>query len=1397
VKIVSGVAEPLGVTLTERGVNVALYSAHAKAAYFCLYDEAGAHEVARFGLTLQSGEVYCAAIEGVRAGARYGFRVDGPFDPARGHRFDASKLLADPWGAALDRPYQLHASMFEFGADSGPFAPKSIVLAPGVHESGRQRVAWSQTILYELNLRAFTRLDHEIPAAARGTFAGLAHPRSIAHLAKLGVTSVEIMPADAFVDERHLPPLGLTNAWGYNPVVLGVPDPRLAPGGWADVRAATDALHGAGMEAILDVVLNHNGESDAFGPTLSFRGLDNASYFRLVPSEEAHYVNDAGCGNCLALDRPIVVAMAIAALRRWMTLGGIDGFRFDLATAMGRRSFGFDAAAPMFEAIRADPVLGQAKLIAEPWDIGPGGYRLGQFPPGWGEWNDRFRDGVRRFWRGDPSMRGEFATRIAGSRDLFADAPTPSKSVNFVTAHDGFTLADLVSYERKHNDANGEGNRDGSNNNYSWNNGVEGPSEDARVRDARGRDMRNLLATLFVARGAPMLSMGAEIGHSQKGNNNAYAQDNTLSWLDWGAADQALLAFTRRLIALRRAHPALSSDAWLTGKAPDASSPRDIEWRDADRPLVSPEQWQEPSGGVLVAAFASQTNSGVDRVTVAFNRGHGEATLQLPEARPGMAWRVSLDTALSEGQGARFASGDDRLSIAARSTLIIAEIAAPDRPARVRRAEPEQIDALAQAAGIAPEWWDVAGTRTAVSHDTKIALLAALRLPAESRAQATQSLQRLVEETSARRIPHSLVRRLGASSTAPLRSDPQAPERAVDLTVETEDGQTIGWRSADSQARRFALPDGREIVEREIALPPLPVGRHQLFVDAAACALTIAPPTAYLPEAARRRRFGLSAQLYAQRRNGAPGAGDQGAGDFTTLGRLGEIAGRAGAATLGVNPLHALFSSDRSRASPYHPSDRRFLDPLHIDALDGDGLPEDAAFQAAAAACAGALAAAASSASINYEAVWRTKRALLAARWAAFERARVGHPNDPIFAEHAAFVRAGGEALRRFAVFEAISLERQGEDWRQWPEPFCRGDAAALNRKAEERADDVAFARFLQWLADRQLAKAAARAKAGGLEFGLYRDLAVGAAPDGAEAWARASELALGASIGAPPDPFSAHGQIWNLPPPDPLAGAREGWRGLSALYGANMRHAGLLRIDHAMGLTRLFVIPDGAKPAQGAYVAYPLDDLIGQIALESQRAQCMIVGEDLGTVPDGFRDALAGADILGTRVLWFERRGQDFLAPQTYPAPAVACASTHDLPTLAGWWNGADIAERMSLGLVNLDEAHRQIAERSQEKRALVQALQQAGVLAQAPDLMGPLSHGLAGAVHAFVSRAASFLAMAQLDDLAGETLATNLPGTDRERPNWRHRLANDVETVMNSARAKAIIDALAAGRK
>lgn len=637
-----GLPEPWGAQARDGGVNFAVHSTTAEAIEVCLYD--GDTEAARHTLPARTGPVFHGFIPGAGPGTRYGLRAHGPWAPNHGHRFNPAKLLADPFALALDRPFTLHPSQFsgtdQHNTDSAPLMPKAVVPDPAapLPPPVQPLVPWPRTIIYEAHIRGLTMRHPDIPEAQRGTFAALGHPAVVAYLKNLGVTTLEIMPAAAWIDERHLGPLGLRNYWGYNPVTQMAPDPRLAPGGWAEIRAATDALAEAGIETILDVVLNHSGEGDELGPTLSQRGLDNAGAYHLRADNPALYANDTGCGNMLAMHRPAQVRLAMDALRAWSRRGGIRGFRFDLATTLARRADGFDPQAPLLAALDQDPELRGLKLIAEPWDIGPGGYQLGHFPAGWGEWNDRFRDDVRRFWRGDGNMAGELATRLAGSADSFSNGGRPSRSVNFVVAHDGFTLADLVSFQSKHNQANGEDNRDGTSDNHSWNHGAEGETSDPAIIAARAADQRALLATLLLARGTPMLCTGAERGHSQGGNNNAYAQDNAISWLDWSAPDLGLPDFTAALAHLRATHPALRQDRFLTGQ-PDANGIPDVQWLRPDGAPMADADWAGADTlGMLLAATDAP-----DRALIWLHRAASPLNAALP---PGTAWTVALATQL-------------------------------------------------------------------------------------------------------------------------------------------------------------------------------------------------------------------------------------------------------------------------------------------------------------------------------------------------------------------------------------------------------------------------------------------------------------------------------------------------------------------------------------------------------------------------------------------------------------------------------------------------------------------------------------------------------------------------------------------------------------------------------
>jgi len=639
----AGEAEPrFGAKVSDGGVTFAVWSGAATRMWVSLFDDVheGAYVDEIDRQEMQRGEDGCFSlfVPGLKEGARYGFRADGPYAPEQGQWFDPHKLLTDPYSIEVDRPYRYNAIMAAprwQQDDTAMMMPKSLVVSP-VPVERKPPVFAPGGLIYELNVRAFTKLHPDIPEEMRGTIAALGHPAIIDHLQKLGVSAVELMPVTAWIDERHLQPLGLTNAWGYNPVSFMALDPRLAPGGIAELRDAVAALRKAGIGTILDLVFNHTGESDVFGPTLSLRGLDAKTYYRHAP--DGTLINDTGTGNTVDCDQPIVRELVLDTLRHFVRHAGVDGFRFDLATILGRTAHGFRPDAPMIQTISADPELSDRIMIAEPWDIGPGGYQLGNFPPNFLEWSDRYRDDVRRFWRGDGGLVGTLATRLAGSSDIFGrDGARATRTVNFIAAHDGMTLADICAYEHKHNEANGEDNRDGHNENLSWNNGVEGESDDEAVRTARTRDIRALLATLFVSRGTIMLTAGDEFGRSQHGNNNAYAQDNALAWVDWKGRDKDLEAYAMALGALRKAAPALHDTAFLGG---EAGGIPDVEWLDETGAPMRPDLWEDHNRRQLTMVLANGTVDG-GRLAVMINGDTEGVPFSLP-LRNEFGWTLLL-----------------------------------------------------------------------------------------------------------------------------------------------------------------------------------------------------------------------------------------------------------------------------------------------------------------------------------------------------------------------------------------------------------------------------------------------------------------------------------------------------------------------------------------------------------------------------------------------------------------------------------------------------------------------------------------------------------------------------------------------------------------------------------
>ena len=668
-----GAPYPLGATWDGWGTNFALFSEAAERVELCLFDEAGTES--RVALTEVDGFVWHGYLPAIGPGQRYGYRVHGAYDPRQGHRCAPSKLLLDPYGKAVEGDVTWDEALFDYQwtdprrpntADSAPFMPKNVVINPFFDWGNDRppRIPYHETVIYEAHVRGLTLRHPEVPLHQRGTYAGVGHPAVIEHLRRIGVTAVELLPVHQFVAEQAMIARGLTNYWGFNTIGFLAPHIRYCSAGQrgeqvGEFKTMVKALHSAGIEVILDVVYNHTAEGDGRGPTLSFRGIDNRAYYRLDDRDRWRYIDYTGCGNSLNVRHPHSLQLIMDSLRYWILEMHVDGFRFDLASALARELHDVDRLSTFFELVQQDPVVSQVKLIAEPWDVGEGGYQVGNFPPLWTEWNGKYRDTVRDFWRGRPATLPEFAFRLTGSSDLYeTSGRRPVASINFVTCHDGFTLADLVSYNAKHNEANGEDNRDGSDDNRSWNCGVEGPAEDPAVLELRARQRRNLLTTLFLSQGIPMLLAGDEIGRTQAGNNNAYCQDNQISWVDWSraAAERDLLAFTQKLSRLRRHHPVFRRRRFFRGSAFKGTA--DIAWLTPAGDEMTEQDWRA-SYAKSVAVFLngaaiSEPDPRGDPVTdlkflLLFNAGPEPITFTLPEAKLSGDWEVVIDTISPRG----------------------------------------------------------------------------------------------------------------------------------------------------------------------------------------------------------------------------------------------------------------------------------------------------------------------------------------------------------------------------------------------------------------------------------------------------------------------------------------------------------------------------------------------------------------------------------------------------------------------------------------------------------------------------------------------------------------------------------------------------------------------------
>ncbi|MGH8503189.1 MAG: glycogen debranching protein GlgX [Gammaproteobacteria bacterium] len=699
-RVLAGLPAPMGAAWDGAGTNFAIFSAHAEKVELCLFHPTEHREVERIALPEYTNEIWHGYLPEVGPGTLYGYRVHGRYDPENGHRFNANKLLLDPYAKTLVGELQWSEAHFgyQLGSkdqdlsfderDSAPGMPKCQVIDPAFDWTGDEHpyVPWAKTIFYETHVRGYTMLHPAVPPELRGNFKGLGQQAVVDYIKSLGITSVELLPIHAFVQDQHLLDKGLKNYWGYNTIAFFAPEQRyLGPEGVASFKHMVRRFHDAGIEVILDVVYNHTAEGNELGPTLSFKGIDNFSYYRTLPDQRRYYINDTGTGNTVNTSHPRVLQMVMGSLRYWVLEMHVDGFRFDLGTILGREKDGFNPRGGFFDAVGQDPVLAHVKLVGEPWDIGPGGYQVGRFPPGWAEWNGKYRDAVRAYWKGDEGMLPEFAARVTGSGDMYDKyGRRPWSSINFITAHDGFTLNDLVSYNEKHNEANGENNQDGGDDNQSWNCGVEGPTDDPEILALRARQKLNFLATLFLSHGAPMLLAGDEFGQTQDGNNNVYCQDNETSWMKWNDIDdddQLLTEFVRRATELRRTQPLLHRASYRDGMI--------IRWINPSGEEQTEEQWQDAGArciGLLLDGGeiedpAFERDEGERTLLIIFNSYHETVTFTLPDIGESTRWRRLLDTqdGTDDSQDITHDSKAE-IDIPGRSLLLLAASEASEQP---------------------------------------------------------------------------------------------------------------------------------------------------------------------------------------------------------------------------------------------------------------------------------------------------------------------------------------------------------------------------------------------------------------------------------------------------------------------------------------------------------------------------------------------------------------------------------------------------------------------------------------------------------------------------------------------------------------------------------------------
>lgn len=1458
-KVLPGKPYPLGATWDGAGVNFALYSENARSITLCLFDHSkDTSEAYCIPLHERTDYVWHCYVPGIRPGQLYGYRVTGPYAPHEGHRFNPAKVLLDPYARAIGRDLTWHPSLYGWKypdnlespdfSDSAPYVPLGAVVDAAFTwgDDSPPRIPWEDTVIYEAHVKGFTMRHPEVPQELRGTYLGFCSEPVIEYLKSLGITAVELLPVHHSISEHALARKSLTNYWGYNTLAYFAPCSRFAVG-----RRETDALyefktmvrtlHQAGLEVILDVVYNHTAETDHTGPTLSFRGIDNQAYYRLQPDAPHLFQDFTGCGNTLNMNNPRVLQLIMDSLRYWVTEMHVDGFRFDLASALARELFEVDRLASFFDIISQDPVLSRVKLIAEPWDLGEGGYQVGNFPGQWAEWNGQYRDQIRRYWNLGEARVATMVTRYAGSSDLYASAGRKtSASINYITAHDGFTLHDLVTYSEKHNESNLWENTDGHDENLSHNNGVEGETDDPAVQARRMRKKKALLTTLLTSQGVPMLLSGDERGRTQRGNNNAYCQDNSISYVDWKVSEEAseLLDWTRKLIEIRKRNEVLRRKNFLFGYDPGGSEIKDVYWLAPSGDELDERQWHE-RGKAFSVVLPSEFGRRADlkrlmegrSLFICFNPEEGALRFRIPTLFQAM-WTCVLcsegsysengDTRIENRElppGAWFTLGPEGVCI------FEAELGWLDRELDRQSREPA-LQRLADELGILRTFTDLTG-KTHNLEGLRLEKIIREMLPEISEDfRPDEVLLDLKRQHWNDSMDSCTVCFEGELNTEEGYVQIRLPEEELDgnaLTIMYESGESLRhipieerWKQGSvvlDDIRYFAyhipVPEDlnpgyyvMELLKGGIAWDRglLVISPDRCFVAPSGDAKQDSEPEPNQGESLLRekwddgvRKSGVTVQLYSIHSSQSLGAGD-----FQDLLELGRQLARDGYEILGLSPLHALFLNHPELRSPYYPSTRKGIHPFYISVSllpewrsvpEGQQMAREAAFIP-------------DDYQIDYARSMKLKLELLEKAYHAFQTSE-----DPIVHgrkdEMQSYLRKNPE-LHDHAMFELI----QEIDVHGSPEEKAWKAGKTDNEIRQKYAGRLGFYEYIFWAARDQFQKVCEELAEAGLR--LYTDVAVGVATDGADHRVSPDLYAKKARAGAPPDFFAPTGQDWGIGVWNPLVLKKKAYRPFRDLLRSNMITDGFVRLDHVMWLFRLFWV----HPDAGTYVYYPYRELTALLCLESHLHRCTVIGEDLGTVPEEIEDILRKRHMLSWKVMFFERN-QDgsLLDTMEYPNLSVATLNTHDLPTWNGYWLGTDILDRKECRRFrSVEDAAEAMEERSADRQRILKYLLEhklidpvrENTLQSIAEQADAFSAGkgeapgqedlldLSVAIHRALARSSSRLVLVSMNDLTGDLHQPNMPGTVDEYPNWKLLSPRSIEELPESDYYRAITRAV-----